>query len=135
MAEEIQSSKKAFSFRGKSLEELQALGVREFAKYLQARERRSVLRQFQVIEDFVTRAKKKLANKKPIKTHQRDIVVVPGLVGMRLNVHNGNTYVQVDVIGEMIGHRLGEFALTRSKVKHGGAGIGGSKGTKPAAKK
>jgi len=126
--------KKEFKFRGKTLAELKALDVREFAKLLRARQRRSVLRQFQKIEDFVSRAKVKLSNKKPIKTHQRTLIVVPQMVGMRIGVYNGQAFVPVDVKGEMLGHVIGEFALTRQKVKHGSAGVGATKGSRALSK-
>ena len=128
-------TKKDFTFRGKTLEELQKLDVREFAKYLKSRQRRTVLRQFQEIEKFIARAKIKIAKNKPVRTHYRDLVIVPAMVGMRLNIYNGRNFVPVDVIGEMLGHEFGEFSMTRVKVKHGGAGIGATKGTKHKAKK
>lgn len=118
---------KEFLYRGKNLEELQRLDVREFAKMLPSREKRSVLRQFQEIEKFINRCNKKVANKKQIRTHLRHIVITPHLVGMTINVHKGNGYEIVKITEDMIGHRLGEFAPTRSKVKHGAAGIGATR--------
>ncbi|MFA4953407.1 MAG: ribosomal protein S19 family protein, partial [Candidatus Pacearchaeota archaeon] len=123
-----------FTFRGKTIEELKQLEVREFAKFLRARERRTVLRQFSDIENFINRAKQKSAKNKPIRTHKRYLVISPQFVGMKIFVHNGKNFIPVDVTGEMLGHRLGEFAPTRSKVKHGSAGIGATKGTKSKAK-
>lgn len=127
--------KKEFTYRGKTIEELQKLDVREFARFLRARERRTALRQFSDIENFINLAKQKIAKNKPVRTHKRDIVIVPQLVGMKIFVHNGRNFMPVDIIGEMLGHRLGEFSLTRNKVKHGSAGIGATKGTKSKAKK
>jgi small subunit ribosomal protein S19 len=127
--------KKEFTYRGKMIEELKKLDVREFAKYLRSRQRRNVLRQFQKIENFVSSAKIKISKNKPVRTHHRDLTVVPEMVGMRISVHNGKSFVPVDIIGEMLGHKLGEFALTRGKVKHGKSGVGATKGTKYKAKK
>ncbi len=127
--------KKEFTYRGKTIQELQSLDVREFAKYLPSRLRRSVLRQFQEIEKFVNRAKTKAEKNNPIKTHSRELVIVPQLVGMRIHVYNGSKFIPVDVTGEMLGHRLGEFAPTRERVKHGSAGVGATKGTKHKSKK
>ena len=127
--------KKEFTYRGKSLEDLKKLDVREFAKYLRSRQRRNVLRQFQVIEDFVSRAKIKIGKGKPVRTHQRDLVVVPEMVGMKIDVHFGKGFSPVLVTGEMLGHTFGEFALTRSRVKHSKAGIGATKGSKFKSKK
>lgn len=129
------STKKQITFRGKTIDELKNLDVREFAKYLASRQRRTVLRQFQVIEDFVSRAKKKAEKNKPIKTHKRTIVVVPQMVGMKISTYNGKEFLPTEITIQMLGHRLGEFSPTRSKVKHGAAGIGSTKGSKAQAKK
>jgi small subunit ribosomal protein S19 len=131
----MELKRKEFTYRGKTLDELKALDTREFAKYLGARERRTVLRQFQEIEKFVSRAKKKLSNDKKLRTHKRDIVIVPAMVGMKMQIYDGHNFAPVEIIGEMLGHRLGEFAATRKKVSHGTAGIGATKGSKAKAKK
>ena len=131
----IESTKKTFTYRGKTIEELKTLDVREFAKYLKSRARRVALRQFQDIENFVSRVQKKVGKNKQIKTHKRDLIIVPQLVGMKIQIYNGHEFVPVEIMKEMLGHRLGEFAPTRSKVKHGGAGIGSTKGSKAKAKK
>jgi small subunit ribosomal protein S19 len=130
----MEITKKQFTFRGKTAEELKEMDVREFAKLLKSRRKRSVLRQFQKIEDFVNRTKIKLSKNKPIKTHQRDLIIVPQMVGMKIGVYSGNNFIPVNIIGEMLGHVLGEFAPTRSRVKHGGAGVGATKGSKAKAK-
>jgi small subunit ribosomal protein S19 len=131
----IESTKKVFTYKGKTIEELKALDVREFAKYLKSRQRRAALRQFQEIEDFVSRTKKKTEKNKPIKTHNRALVIVPQLVGLKIHIHNGHEFFPVEITKEMIGHRLGELAPTRAKVKHGGAGVGSTKGSKSKSKK
>ncbi len=127
--------KKEFTYRGKTLEELKQLNIREFAKYLKSRERRYTLRNFQEIERFIKRVKEKAEKNKKIKTHKRDLIITPELLGMNIQVHNGKEFVPVEIVGEMLGHKLGEFALTRSKVAHSKAGIGATKGTKHQAKK
>jgi small subunit ribosomal protein S19 len=127
-------TKKQFNFRGKTLDELKEIDVREFAKLLTSRQRRTVLRQFQKIEDFVNRAKVKLSKNKQIRTHQRNLIIVPQMIGMRIQVYNGKEFLPVDVVGEMLGHFFGEFSLTRAKVKHGAAGIGSTKGSKAQTK-
>jgi len=131
----MEIKRKDFTYRGKTVDELKKLDVREFSKYLRSRQRRNVLRQFQKIEEFVSRGKAKTEKNKPIRTHQRDLVIVPGMVGMNIYVHNGRNFIPVEIIGEMLGHQLGEFALTRSRVKHGKSGVGATKGTKFKAKK
>ncbi len=118
---------KEFTFRGKTLEELKKLDTREFAKYLKSRQRRAVLRQFDVIEDFIARCEKKQKKGKPIKTHLRQLVIVPKMVGLTIHVYNGKSYVKVNIMPEMLGHRLGEFSVTRGKVQHGAPGIGATR--------
>ena len=63
------------------------------------------------------------------------MIIAPEMVGMKILVHSGNKFILVMITEEMLGHRLGEFAITRGKVKHGTAGIGATKGTKSQAKK
>ena len=128
-------AQRIFTYRGKSIEELKTLDVREFAKYLKARPRRTVLRQFRDIEYFIARSRKKLDKKKLVKTHDREMVIVPAMVGWRVMVHNGKGFEQVDIVEEMLGHRFGEFSQTRSKIKHGSAGVGATKGSKSKSKK
>ncbi len=136
MTKEITEIKrKEFTYRGKTLDELKKLDVREFSKYIKSGSRRTALRQFQKIEDFVSRAKDKISKNKPVKTHKRDLIIVPEMVGMKINVHDGRNFFPVIITGEMLGHRLGEFAITRSRVKHGKSGIGATKGSKFKAKK
>ncbi|MEK6820458.1 MAG: 30S ribosomal protein S19 [Nanoarchaeota archaeon] len=115
--------KKQFSFRGKTLDELRQLDIREFARYLKSRERRSVMRHFDVIERFLKRYK----DKDKIRTHNRDLIIVPQMIGLTIYVHNGKEFFPVKVAAEMLGHRLGEFAATRRLVKHGAPGIGATR--------
>ncbi len=127
--------KKQNTFRGKTIEELKELDVREFAKFLTSRQRRFVLRQFNDIQDFVNRAATKVERNKQIRTHKRDLIVVPGMIGMKIGVHNGKTFMPVEITWDKLGHKFGEFAPTRAKTKHGKAGLGATKGTKNKAKK
>ncbi|MDO8459833.1 MAG: ribosomal protein S19 family protein [Nanoarchaeota archaeon] len=130
--EEIKS--KELFYRGQSIEHLKNLDVRESAKYLPARSRRSVLKNFDALERFIKSCEKRAAKNKKIKTHFREIVIVPKLVGLTIGVHNGKLFQDVRITHEMIGHRLGEFALSRTKVNHGAAGIGATKSSKAAKK-
>ncbi|CAL1295784.1 unnamed protein product [Larinioides sclopetarius] len=59
-----------------------------------------------------------------VKTHLRDMIVVPEMVGSIVGVYNGKTFNQVEIKPEMIGHYLGEFSITYKPVKHGRPGIG-----------
>jgi len=120
-------AKQEFTYRGILLSELKEMDTREFAKLVKARPRRAILRQFNEIEEFVVVCKNKTEKGKQIKTHLRHLIIVPKLVGYKLMIYNGKTFVPVETIPEMLGHRLGEFSLTRNKVTHGSAGIGATK--------
>lgn len=131
----MEIKKKEFTYQGMNLEQLKTLDVREFAKYIPSRQKRTVLRNFQEVEDFVNRAKQKIAKGKNIRTHKRDLVIVPQMIGMKISIYNGQKFIPIEIIGEMLGHKFGEFALTRARIRHGKAGVGATKGTKHKAKK
>ncbi len=132
--EEVKLRSKELKFKGQNLELLQSLDVREAAKYLPSRSRRSVLRNFDVIEKFIRRCEIKVGKNKKIKTHKRDIIIMPGLVGKRIGIYDGKTFQEVEITIDMIGHRLGEFALSRKKVTHSSAGLGATKGSRAKKK-
>jgi len=120
-----------FSLRGKSLEELQAMSISDFAKLLNARERRSVLRMgidYKQLVQKVEKAKKQ--GKKIIKTHIREAVILPSWVGLHFGVHDGKEFKEIVIAPEMIGHRLGEFAFTTKRVVHSAPGIRATRGSK-----
>lgn len=116
-----------FLFRGKTVEELKQLNIREFAKFLKSHDRRSLLRRFDSVEKFLLRAEKKLKAGKSIRTHSRGLIIVPAMIGLTIYVHNGKEFAAVQIKQEMLGHRLGEFALTRKKVEHSAPGIGATR--------
>ena len=62
----------------------------------------------------------KTKSKKPIQTWSRRSTITPGFVGHTFNVHNGKAFVSVHITENMVGHKLGEFALTRVFKAHGG---------------
>jgi small subunit ribosomal protein S19 len=127
MAEQTGFKKKEFTFRGKTLAELKEMDIREFAKLLKSNEKRTALRQHDELQRFVLNCQKKIQKKKQIKTHLRHLVIVPRLIGIKINVHNGKNFSPLEITGEMLGHRLGEFSVTRNKVKHGAAGVGATR--------
>ena len=119
--------KKQKLFKGRAIEEWKKVDIREFAKFLKSRPRRAILRNSDVINNFIKRNEKKISRNKPIKTHRRDIVIVPALIGLTIGIHNGKEFVPIQIADDMLGHRLGEFAITRKAVKHGASGIGATK--------
>ena len=118
---------KEFTYRGKTLDELKSLDVREFSKYLPSGKRRSLLRQSEKVEAFIKGCKKKIENNKKIRTHSRNIIIVPQLVGLTIYIHSGKEFEPVQIVAEMLGHYLGEFVLTRKKVEHSAPGIGATR--------
>jgi len=62
----------------------------------------------------------KPGDKTVIKVWDRACTIVPAMVGLTIGVHNGKTHFPVYIVENMIGHRLGEFAMTRKFVTHGG---------------
>jgi len=123
-------AKKIFTFQGHTLEELKKMKLEEVAKLMPARLRRSLLRRTahekqKKILKKIDRAKR--GEEVKLRTHSRDLVITPDMVGLLLEVHNGKEFVKVEIKQEMIGHMLGEFALTRKRVKHGEAGIGATR--------
>jgi len=118
---------KEFSYRGKGIEELKQLDTREFAKFLPSRTRRCLLKQVEEVEKFLRSCNKKISINKDIRTHRRDLIIVPKMVGLIIYIHSGKEFLPIKIVDEMIGHRLGEFAITRKKVEHGAAGIGATR--------
>ena len=64
------------------------------------------------------------------RTKSRDMVILPEMIGVKIGVHNGKEYAAVDVIHEMLGHRLGEFVMTRKPIKHSAPGFGATRSSK-----
>ncbi|MCK4649974.1 ribosomal protein S19 family protein [Candidatus Pacearchaeota archaeon] len=118
MAEELVKKSKEKFFRGKNVEDLKAVNTREFAKLVKSRARRTILRNYDVIEAFVRKLEERTANGKMAKTHDRSLVIVPRMVGKIVGVHNGKEFVKVAITHDMLGHRLGEFSMTRKIAKH-----------------
>ncbi len=126
VAQEIQE----FKFRGLTFEQVAALELDDFIKLIPSRERRSIKRGFTDIEKKLIKKTKQSKPNQFIKTHARDMIVLPDFVGKRFGIHNGKEFVAVDIQKEMIGHRLGEFAQTRKPVKHTGPGMGATRSSK-----
>ena len=122
-----------FMYRGYRLEELQRLSMDEFIRLLPARQRRSLLRgltlQQRILLEKIRRAREEMKRGKKvvIRTHVRNMIILPEMVGLTIHVHNGKDFVPVEITPEMIGHYLGEFAMTNKPVKHGTPGIGASR--------
>lgn len=121
---------KIFTFRGKTAEELQTLSLEEFAKMVPSRQRRALLKRGFTEDEKKVFRKFRKSRGKFIKTHARDTIIIPEMIGLKFGIHNGKEYVTVDIKPEMVGHRLGEFSQTRKRVMHSAPGIGATKSSK-----
>jgi len=126
-------SSREFRYRGYTLEELQNMTLDELAEVMPARIRRTLRRGLSPVNLKLLEKVRKYKSKgidKVIRTHRRDMPVLPEMVGARIAVHNGKEFVEVKIVPEMIGHYLGEFAMTNRIVRHGRPGKGATRSSK-----
>lgn len=119
-----------FKYRGYSLDQLQGMSFESFLALLPSRQRRTLNRGIsdekkKLIEE--TKLAKEGKTKNPIKTHARDMIVLPSMVGLSIHVHSGKEFVPLEIKPEMVGHYIGEYVITNKKVVHGTPGIGASR--------
>ncbi len=125
-----------FHYRGHTLEELKKMNMDEFVRLLPSRARRSLRRglpprQKKLLERLRRAYRAKKRGKDILtRTHVRDMIIFPEMVGLQIGVYNGKSYEIVEVKPEMIGHYLGEFSQTRRHVQHGSPGIGATRSSK-----
>ena len=122
---------KKFLYRGKTQEELENMTLEEFSKLLTSRERRVLKRGFtqpekKLLEDI----RQNKSKEKMIKTHVRDMIILPEMIGVRIGIYNGKEFKMIVIDPAMIGHRLGEFSQTRARVKHSAPGLGATRSSK-----
>jgi small subunit ribosomal protein S19 len=123
-----------FKFKGHTPEQLQTLSIENLLPLLNARQRRSLDKR---VSTYMNDDKRKLREKVKlsregklkgnIRTHARDMIILPDMVGLTIHVHNGKEFAQVGIKPEMIGHYLGEYAITNKRVQHGAPGVGASR--------
>ncbi|MFQ5782556.1 MAG: 30S ribosomal protein S19 [Nitrosopumilus sp.] len=121
---------KEFTYRGIPKEELENMSLEKLFQLFNARQRRSLTRGItdgkrKLIEEIKSAKAGKLKN--PIKTHVRDLIVLPYMVDVTVNVFSGKEFVPVVIKSEMIGHYLGEYVITNKRVSHGAPGVGASR--------
>jgi len=126
-------AKKEFKFKGKTLEELGKLSLKEFAQLIKSKERRTLIRGLTEQQKIMLENIRKGA--KTVKTHCRDMVIVPEMLNTTIMIHNGKAFVAIIMKPEMLGHRLGEFALTRRSLAHSAPGVGATKSSASASVK
>lgn len=121
--------KKEFTYRGYTLDQLKEMQLSELLPLLPARARRSYRRGLnREQQTFVDRLLS--SDGDAVKTHRREIFILPQFVGKKVSVHNGREFKEFEIKAEMIGHALGEFAMTRKFLKHSGPGVGATRGSK-----
>ena len=118
-------AKKEFNYRGKSMEELMKMSLNEISALFPARQRRSLKRGLTEQQKILLSKIRK--NETNIETHCRDMIILPEMAGKTIKVYNGKEFISVIIVDEMIGHCLGEFALTRKRVEHSAPGIGATR--------
>ncbi len=125
---------KEFTFKGKTIEQLERMSLEEFSVLVPARARRTLKRQGldkQILKKI--EQSKKSNGKKMVRTHRRDLIIVPQFVGAKFAIYRGNEFQIVEIQNEMLGHYLGEYVLTRKRLQHGKAGIGATKSSTASA--
>ena len=126
-------AEKFTTYKGYDLETLKNMELKEFIKLVPANARRSLKRGFtpsqQKLLKKIKAAAEKGATNKMIKTHCRDLPILPIMIGMTLGVYNGKEFIKVEIKPEMLGHFLGEFAPSRKRVQHSAPGVGATRGS------
>lgn len=122
----IELAKKDLYFKGVKHQDLAKLSNEQLSKMINSRARRSLKRGLTFDQkiligkvDEAVKIKAMGKEVKMIKTHSRDAIVIPKMIGLTIGVHSGKKFELVDIKPEMVGHYLGEFALTRQRVVHG----------------
>lgn len=121
---------KEFRYRGFTVDQLNSMSTEAILQLLPSRARRSLNRGIsddkrKLLEDVRSQKEGRLEGQ--IKTHARDMIILPVMVGANISVYTGKEFLSVEVKPEMIGHYLGEYAITNKKVVHGTPGIGASR--------
>jgi small subunit ribosomal protein S19 len=119
---------KEYLYRGLNEERLRTISMDEFIRLLPSRKRRSLRRGLSEGQRILIENIRSSENRdKPLKTHARDLIILPEMMGKTINVFNGRDFVEVRIDIKKVGHYLGEYAITNQPVRHGRPGIGASR--------
>ncbi|MHA1519975.1 MAG: 30S ribosomal protein S19 [Promethearchaeota archaeon] len=127
------SVKRKFLYRGKDLEELRKMSMKQFMELVPSRQRRSLKRGMpRRQKKFLRKLKKakkaaKDGRELVVRTHNRDMIIFPEFIGLTIGVHNGLQFIPVKITPEMIGSYLGQYSPTCKKVQHGNPGVGATR--------
>ncbi|MEA3282667.1 MAG: 30S ribosomal protein S19 [Euryarchaeota archaeon] len=116
------------TYRGHTISDLKKMSFQEFTELLPASQRRKINRGF--TEDHKRLIQRVKDGRTMIRTHLRDMIILPEMIGIDLEIHDGKKFNRVSVQPEMIGHYIGEYSLTRNVVRHGSAGVGATRSSK-----
>jgi small subunit ribosomal protein S19 len=117
-----------FLYRGRSVEELKSISMDEFIRMLPSRMRRSLRRGITDAQRIVIeKIRASQPEDKPVKTHARNLIILPEMIGKTVHVFNGLEFIEVKIDIKKVGHYLGEYAITNRPVRHGRPGIGASR--------
>lgn len=116
------------TYRGYTIPDLKKMSLQEFTDLLPASQRRKINRGF--TEDHKKLIQRVKDGRTMIRTHLRDMIILPEMIGIDLEIHDGKKFNRVTVQPEMIGHYIGEYSLTRNIVRHGSAGVGATRSSK-----
>jgi len=122
--------KKEFTYRGYTLEEMKAMTLDEIVELLPSRARRTYKRGLDEAQATFVEKLRADGHGEALRTHCRDVPILPDFVGKTVAIHNGKAFQNLEIKPEMIGHYLGEFAMTRQVVKHSGPGVGATRSSK-----
>ncbi len=127
-------ARRTFKYKGYTLEELQAMSMDEVVGIMPSRTRRTLSRGFTDVQKKLMRKIRKTRKQvdggektKPIRTHCRNMPIIPEMIGLDFEVYNGKEFIRIHIKPEMIGQYLGEFSATRNVVKHSAPGVGATR--------
>jgi small subunit ribosomal protein S19 len=126
----IEVKKEEFRFKGLTLQEMKELTMEEILPFLPSRMRRTLKRGLTKEQEKLLKDVSKAEKNDTIRTHCRDMIILPSFIDHKIDVYNGKEFHKVAIDPYMVGHYLGEFAITRKKVKHTGPGVGATRSSK-----
>ncbi|HIH19714.1 TPA: 30S ribosomal protein S19 [Candidatus Micrarchaeota archaeon] len=117
-------------YQGIDIEEVGKITLQDFLKFIPSNSRRTLKRMGAQVKKFIERLRKHDFAKKPMKTHARQMIILPEMLGKKFLVYNGKDWIEVTVLATMLGRRLGEYSIPIKMVRHSGPGVGATRGSK-----
>lgn len=140
--QKVHRSVRKYTFRGLDIDDLVKLSQDKLLELLRSRQRRKFNRGIKhKYNRLIMKIRKSKKNVQPgekpvpVKTHLRNAVILPEMVGGVVGIHNGKEFTNVEIKFDMIGKYLGEFSLSYKMTTHGKPGVGATKGSAHVDKK